>query len=176
MRNNFMVFKSIFIIFLTFITSYVYAINLPDEEQPMNIESNKLQSDEIKAISIYTGNAVLTQGTLYIAGNNITFHHPNSKIEKATVLGKQAQFKKYFTADKRWVKGHADKIVYNPASKEVIFTGNATVNQVGKTTISGPFIHYDMLRKTISARATRTEHKRIKMTFLPETNKQNKKK
>lgn len=50
------------------------ALALPsDREQPINIEADHAQLDDETGVTQYKGDAILTQGTLRIEGDVITF-------------------------------------------------------------------------------------------------------
>ena len=46
-----------------------------DSSKPINIEADHAQLNDSSGITQYKGNAVLTQGTLRIDGDIITFHY-----------------------------------------------------------------------------------------------------
>ena len=65
-----------------------------DRDKPINIEADKLQHDELKQVSVFTGRAVLIKGTMVLRGERIEIRQdPDgyqfgvvSKAKRATQL------------------------------------------------------------------------------------------
>ena len=70
------------------------AVALPsDRDKPINIEADHAQLDDKLGITQYKGRAVLTQGTLRIDGDIITFYYDkNKKLTKMIAQGKMAKY------------------------------------------------------------------------------------
>ena len=68
-----------------------------DRDQPINLEADAADIDDLKGISIYTGNVILTQGTMVIKSSKLTLYNDkNNELEKAIAVGtdkKLATFK-----------------------------------------------------------------------------------
>lgn len=139
----------------------------PDEEQPVNISANSLKSSEKEGKSTYTGNVVVTQGSLTLKGNIINIFHPNNLLTQVIATGKQASFKRFSQIDQAWLKGKANRIEYHAQNRTVLLIGNAQVEQPGKHIIKGPKLFYDITNQTLQAQSTETEKKRISVTFTP---------
>ena len=60
-----------------------------DRDQPINIEADHAQMDDASGVAQYKGDAILTQGTLRIEGDVITFYYDeNKQLKKAVAEGK----------------------------------------------------------------------------------------
>lgn len=139
----------------------------PDEQQPVEITANSLDANETKGVSVYLGQVVITQGSTVIKGEEVTLIHPNNQLEKAISVGKQATFKRYLPEEKKWIKGRANKITHYALERKIVFEGKAYIQQEGKNSIEGPYIAYDLVKKTLTAKSTPTESQRIKVIFTP---------
>jgi len=158
-----------FVFILTWSTlSTANSNTLPDEQQPINIQADSLNTSEREGKSIYNGNVIVTQGSLTLKGDKIEVLHPKGSLSKAITTGQPATFKRYNTEEKSWVKGKASTIEYNTQSKTVLLIGNAEVEQPGKHLITGPKLFYDMQKQTLSAESTPQEKKRVSVTFTPD--------
>ncbi|MDG4812432.1 lipopolysaccharide transport periplasmic protein LptA [Hydrogenovibrio sp. 3SP14C1] len=160
-----------FLLLLTTINFQVYSAEPktdPSESLPIEIKADSLLSQDQKGQSIYTGQVIITQGTTIIQGDKVTIFHPNRKVIKALVVGKQATFKRFLPEEQHWVNGRADIITYHAEKRTVLLEGNAYVNQQGKNSISGPEILYNLNDKTLSAKGDKAEKKRITVIFEPE--------
>jgi len=141
----------------------------PDDNLPITITADTLVSKQTQGISIYTGHVIMTQGRTQVTGNKITLYHPNNQFQQAVALGQPAHFKRFLPQENKWVTGHADQLNYNVQTKKVILTGHAYIQQGEHNTLSGHLITYDMVKKTLAAKAPSDQPKqRIKMTFLPQ--------
>jgi len=145
---------------------------LPDEQQPVNISADSLLASEKTGKSIYTGNVVITQGSLTLKGDNVNISHPKNQLTRVIATGNPATFKRYSQVDQAWLKGKAQKIEYNVLNKTVLLIGNALVEQPGKHLISGPELFYNIDKQTLQAQSTKTEKKRISVTLNPATTTQ----
>lgn len=64
-----------------------------DREQPMHIEADSVEINELKGISIYRGNVVIRRGSTVIKGNLIHIYQKNNAIERITIEGTPASFR-----------------------------------------------------------------------------------
>ncbi|GAB6069539.1 hypothetical protein JCM30760_06360 [Thiomicrorhabdus hydrogeniphila] len=142
---------------------------LPDEQQPVNIIADSLLASEKTGKSVYTGNVVITQGSLTLKGDKVNISHPKNQLTRVIATGNPATFKRYSQVDQAWLKGKAQKIEYNVLNKTVLLIGNALVEQPGKHLISGPELFYNIDKQTLQAQSTKTEKKRISVTLNPAT-------
>jgi len=140
---------------------------IPDEQQPVNITANSLMASEKTGKSVYTGNVVITQGSLTLKGDVVNISHPKNQLTRVIATGNPATFKRYSQVDQAWLKGKAQKIEYNVLNKTVLLIGNALVEQPGKHLISGPELFYNIENQTLQAQSTKTEKKRISVTLNP---------
>ena len=139
----------------------------PDEQQPVNISANSLKASEKEGKSLYSGNVIVTQGSLTLKGDVINISHPNNQVTEVIATGKQASFKRFSQIDQAWLKGKANKIEYHAQNRTGLLIGNDQVDQPGKHIIKGPRLFYDIANQTLQAQSTETEKKRISVTFTP---------
>lgn len=162
-------------IYILLITTFVisahgYADTDTDKDKdktnlPIEITADSLIAQEQKAVSVYSGNVVISQGKLKIQGDNVTIKHPNKVISKAIIIGKPATFVNFIEKDNSWVKGHAEKITYRASKKTILFEKNAVITQDGKNSISGASILYNATKETIKAKGDKEKKERIKVIF-----------
>ena len=143
--------------------------NTPDNKQPVNIQADQLQASEKAGKSIYSGNVVVTQGSLTIKGDQIEVLHPKGKLSQAITTGTPAIFKRYNQTEKAWVNGKANRIEYDTKAKTVLLIGDAEVEQPGKHKISGSKLFYDLEKQLLNANSSPEDKKRVSVTFTPET-------
>ncbi len=99
-----------------------------DRNQPMNLESNSndcnLTDDAGKCT--FTGNVVITQGTLVIHAANADLFRKNGDIERVVLTGKQATLEQEMD-DGSKMNAWADNMDYNVNSEVIVLTGNYKV-------------------------------------------------
>ena len=57
-----------------------------DRDKPMNIEADALRHDELKQTSVFTGNVVMTKGSIVLRGGEIGpahLHRPSARKKRA---------------------------------------------------------------------------------------------
>ena len=130
------------------------AVALPsDRNKPINIEADHAQLDDKLGITQYKGRAVLTQGTLRIDGDIITFYYDkNKKLTKMIAQGKMAKYQQIQNPGEEPVKAEALQMEYHAGSQRIHLLGKGFVWQNGSK-FSGNRIEYDIARNVVNANA-----------------------
>jgi lipopolysaccharide export system protein LptA len=128
------------------------ALALPsDREQPINIEADHAQLDDEQGVTQYKGNAILTQGTLRITGDIITFYYDeNQQIKKAVATGDLATYKQVHKPGEEPVRARALQMEYHAKIQKIYLIGKGHVWQQGDE-FSGNHIEYDIARNIVHA-------------------------
>ncbi len=122
-----------------------------DSMQPINIEADEALLNDKTGFTEYKGRAILTQGSLKIEGDTITFHFDkNKEITKAVAVGKLATYQQVQTQGEDAVKARGTRMEYFPETQTIILIGKAYVTQNGDT-FSGPRIKYDIAKNIVYA-------------------------
>jgi lipopolysaccharide export system protein LptA len=120
-----------------------------DRFKPTNVESDKLQYDDLKQISIFTGAVVLTRGTITLKGDRLILSQDPEGYQRGTVTGRLASFRQKRDGVDEWVEGYAEDIEYDGKSEKVRLTRKAKVRRLDGTRvvdeIDGAVIVYDSL-------------------------------
>ncbi len=130
-----------------------------DKDQNIEIESNSAMLDDIKNISIYTGNVTVDQGSMRITGNKMTvYYHENNDLERIVVEGQPAKFRQL--PDNNSVYDEAESLVieFHQFVNLIILIDKAFVNQAG-TLLTGDRIEYDTVASRIKADRTQATKK-----------------
>ncbi len=125
-----------------------------DRQKPMNAEADSLRYDEVKQISIFTGNVVITKGTLIIRGDRVEVRQDNEGYQFGTAIstsGKRAFYRQkrdsVAGAGEEWMEGEGMTIVFDGKQDNVTFTKDATMRRLRGTTVTdeaqGDVITYD---------------------------------
>lgn len=159
-----------------------------DSEKPTNIEADQMAYDDVKQINTFTGNVVLTRGTLIMKAQKLVVTQDPAGYQFATLFAPQggvATFRQRREGGaNQWVEGQAERIEYDGKAELVkLFSkakmrrleGNAPTDEV-----EGEFISYDSRAEFFSVNNTASGQSkpgggRIKAVIQPRTeNKENK--
>ncbi|MDT8371787.1 MAG: lipopolysaccharide transport periplasmic protein LptA [Gammaproteobacteria bacterium] len=130
----------------------IVSFALPDDrEQPINIEADHAQLDDKEGVTQYKGHAILTQGTLKITGDIITFYYDADKqITKAVAQGNLATYKQIQKPGEEPVRARALQMEYYAKSQKIYLLGKGHVWQEGDE-FSGNKIEYDIEKNIVNA-------------------------
>lgn len=151
-----------------------------DAAKQTDIEADQSTYDDAKQISTFTGNVVLTRGTLTIKAHKIVVTQDPAGFQYATVYaapGGVATFRqKRDGGPNLWFEGQAQRIEYDGKAELVKLFTNAKIRRLEGNKLSdeidGEFISYDSRTEFISVNNTPTGQSkssapRVKMTIQP---------
>jgi lipopolysaccharide export system protein LptA len=129
-----------------------------DRTKPMNIEANAMRYDDLKQTSVFSGDVVVTKGTILIRGARIDVRQDPEGYQYGVVTaapGKLAYYKqKRDVGTDEWIEGQAEVIEYDSRADNVKFIRRAVMRRlIGATPndeSSGPLIVYDQSNDTFS--------------------------
>jgi lipopolysaccharide export system protein LptA len=87
-----------------------------DRDKPMNIEADALRYDEVKQLSIFTGQVVLTKGTILIRGARLEVRQDPEGNQYGVVTaepGKRAFFKQKREGLDETIEGEGETFDYD---------------------------------------------------------------
>lgn len=103
-----------------------------DRDKPTLLECAKLTTDELKQVSICSGDAVLTRGTLRISGGRMEVRQDPEGYRSVVITaasGQLASFRQRRDATRpgleEWIEGYAERIEYDERSDVVKFIQRA---------------------------------------------------
>lgn len=152
-----------------------------DQRSPVLIESNKMEYDENKQISTFTGNVTITQGSLYLQADKVVITKDSAGYQFAQLFGninRPALFKqKRDGGSDLWVEGQAERIEYNNKQDLVQLFSKALLKRLDNTKIidqiEGDFISYNQRTEFISVHnnqnKNRSDTNRVKVVIQPIT-------
>ena len=128
-----------------------------DRNKPMNIEADALRYDDLKQVSIFTGNVVLTKGTIQIRGERLEARQDADGFQYGVVTaasGKRAFYRQKREALDEFIEGESERIEYDGRADTVKFTHRAQLRRLRGSTladeVSGEVIFYENLTDTFS--------------------------
>jgi lipopolysaccharide export system protein LptA len=149
-----------------------------DRNKPMVILADKLTHDDIQQVSVYSGNVILTKGTIILKGDKMVIRQDPEGYQYGVVTGKLANFRQKREGVDQFIEGYGLEINYNGKTEVVRFIEKANVRRLEKEKvmddIQGKIVVYDSRTETYtvdggsSESATGTNPSgRVKVTIEP---------
>jgi lipopolysaccharide export system protein LptA len=113
-----------------------------DREKPINLEADRVTVDDIKQISTFEGNVVLTQGTLVIRGDRMEVRQDNQGFKEGVTWGKLAYFRQKRDGYDEYIEGWAERIEYDSRADKMQMFNRASMKK-GPDEVRGNYISYD---------------------------------
>lgn len=123
-----------------------------DREQPINIEADRAEADERQRVTIYRGDAIITQGTLRITGETVwIYFSEDDEFVKLVSVGEPARMRQLPDGAKDFRTADAKRLEYYAQENLIVLLGKAVYGQ-GSDRISADRIEYDSLQGRLLAR------------------------
>jgi lipopolysaccharide export system protein LptA len=101
-----------------------------DRNQPMNAEADALRYDDVRQTSVFTGNVVITKGSIVIRGAQVEVKQDEQGNQFGTVTGSPAFFRQKREGVDEFIEGTADRIEYDSKADTVRFVGKAVLRRL----------------------------------------------
>lgn len=113
-----------------------------DRNKPMNIEADALRYDDLKQLSVFTGNVVLTKGTILIRGAKIEVRQDPQGYQFGLVTaeaGKRAFFRQKREGVDEYIEGEGEVIDYDGRLDTVKFITRAQLRRYQGAVLNDEF-------------------------------------
>lgn len=153
-----------------------------DRDKPTQIEADSLLHDELKQVSIFTGRAVLTRGTMVMRGARIEMRQDADGYHAGVILpepNKRAFFRQKREGNDEFMEGEALRIEFDGKADRIKLIDNAEVRRyrgpVLNDTMTGKLIIYENLTDVFSIDGQRNAEDgkagsgRVKAVLAPRT-------
>lgn len=118
-----------------------------DRDKPTVIDSDKLNHDDQRQVTVFTGNVVLTKGTLTLRGDRMELWQDAAGNYYGTLTGRPARFRQKRDAVNEFMEGESLKVDYDGKDEIVVLTTNAIMRRlegdVLKDRVSGDRLTYN---------------------------------
>jgi lipopolysaccharide export system protein LptA len=101
-----------------------------DRDQPMNAEADALRYDDARQTSVFTGNVVITKGTIVIRGSQVEVKQDAQSGQFGVVNGSPAFFRQKRDGVDEFIEGTSQRIEYDSQADTVRFIGNAVLRRL----------------------------------------------
>jgi lipopolysaccharide export system protein LptA len=103
-----------------------------DRDKPMNAEADALRYDDLKQTSVFTGNVVITKGTILIRGARVDVLQDAEGYQQAAVIaepGKLAYYRSKREGVDETIEGEGERIEYDGRADNVKFIRQAVMRR-----------------------------------------------
>lgn len=127
-----------FTVLLSWVLAALLCLGLParaekaDRSKPMNIEADALRYDDLKQISVFTGQVLLTKGTIQIRSERLEVRQDPDGYQYGVATGsadKLAFFRQKREGLDEFIEGQGETIVYDGKADTVTFTRKAQLRR-----------------------------------------------
>ena len=120
-----------------------------DKDKPLNVEADNLSYDDLKQINIFTGNVVLTKGTIIIKADRVEVHQDPQGYQYATGTSNGttlAYFRQKRDTPNTYIQGNALRIDYDSKNDVTTLTGRGLVQKLQGLTVVADEVHGNVIR------------------------------
>ncbi|WP_382327613.1 lipopolysaccharide transport periplasmic protein LptA [Hydrogenophaga sp. UC242_50] len=107
-----------------------------DRNLPLNAEADALRHDDARQTSVFTGNVVITKGTIIIRGDQVEVRQDAQGNQFGIVHGKPGFFRQKRDLVDEFIEGTGQRIDYDGKADTVRFTGNAVLKRFKGTQLN----------------------------------------
>jgi lipopolysaccharide export system protein LptA len=135
---------SLLLILLALVSTSAFA-EKADRDKPIDLEADTVMVNDAKKTSTYTGNVILTQGTLVIKGDKLVVREDKEGFQHSTTYGNPqvpSTFKQKMEGKNEYMEGSAQRIEYDGRMDKVQLFTKAWVKR-GDDIVHGDYIMYD---------------------------------
>ena len=125
---------------------------LPDDaSQPIRIQANSATLDDRRNTAVYSGNVIITQGSMRLTGSRVTLNTDQAgEVSKIVAQGSPATYRQTPDTDSKPVDARALTIEYHADVERVVLIDQAFLEQAGNT-FQGQRVSYDIQRQVVDA-------------------------
>lgn len=113
-----------------------------DRDKPIELEADTVTVNDAKKTSTYTGNVILTQGTLVIRADKLIVREDKDGFQHSTSTGNPTTFKQKREGKNEYMQGSGQRIEYDGRMDKVQLYTKAWVKR-GEDIVYGDYISYD---------------------------------
>lgn len=113
-----------------------------DRDKPIDLEADNVIVNDAKKTSTYTGNVILTQGTLVIHADKLVVREDANGFQHSTSYGNPTTFRQKMEGKDEYMQGSAQRIEYDGRMDKVQLYTKAWVKR-GEDIVNGDYIMYD---------------------------------
>lgn len=146
-----------------------------DSKKPMNVEADALRYDDLKQTSVFSGNVVLTRGSIIIKGARIEVRQDPQGYQFGVVTaetGQRAFFRQKRDGDDEYIEGESETIEYDGRADVFKLIKDARLRRLRGTqvvdVVTGNIIQYNSLTDVFTVDGSPQKGgERVRATLTP---------
>lgn len=140
-----------------------------DRDKPINLEADTVTLDDIRKISVYQGNVILSQGTLMLRADRVQVTQSAGSLDKVVATGRPASFRQKLDGGDEFIEGYASRIEYEGTNNQLELIGEARLRR-GDDELRGAQISYNAnteFYKVVGQAGAQTPAGRVRAVIRP---------
>lgn len=130
------------ILLLALLSSGSVLAERADRDKPVHLEADRATVENANRTSVFTGNVVLTQGTLIIRADKMVVKEDSSGFRHATAFGNLVSFRQKRDGKDEYIEGWSERMEYDGKADKVQLFKKARLKR-GQDEVEGDYISYD---------------------------------
>ena len=118
-----------------------------DRDRPTQVEADTMRHDDVRQTTVFTGNVVLTRGTLVIRADRLILRQDPEGYQHGSAFGNPASFRQKRDGLDEFVQGRARQLDYDGRAEVVTLTDQAQLRRLEHDRVTdevhGSLIVYD---------------------------------
>lgn len=148
---------------LVFCPAFPALAEKADRDKPTVIDSQKLDHDEQRQVTTFTGNVVLTKGTIVMRGELMLLWKDEAGNNYGTVTGNPARFRQKREGVNEFMDGEAQRLIYNGKDDIVTLIDDATLRRLEgdlvRDQIAGDEVVYNNVTEQYRVESSRNQQR-----------------
>lgn len=132
------------------LTALLWLLALPaahaekaDRDKPVTLEADTVTLDDIRKVSVYEGNVVLTQGTMQLRADRVqVMQNREGGLQSLQATGSPVSFRQKLDGSEDYIEGFAQRVEFNGATGQLELIGQAVLRR-GQDELRGGRIAYN---------------------------------
>ena len=140
-----------------------------DRDKPVNLEADMVTLDDIKKVSVYQGNVILSQGTLMLRADHMQVTQNVTGLDRISATGRPVAFRQKVDGRDEFIEGYADRIEYDSVNSQLELIGQARMRR-GTDELRGAQISYNAnteFYKVVGQPGAQTPSGRVRAVIRP---------
>lgn len=113
-----------------------------DRDKPVNLEADTVTLDDIRKVSVYQGNVILSQGTLTLRADRVQVTQNAGGLDTLTAVGRPVAFRQKVDGRDEFIEGFANRVEYDSVDGQLELIGEARLRR-GSDELRGAQISYN---------------------------------
>jgi lipopolysaccharide export system protein LptA len=113
-----------------------------DREKPIHLEADTVTIDDIKKVSVYQGNVILSQGTMLVRADWVQVTQNAEGLDKVNATGRPVAFRQKMDGSEEYIEGFADRVEFDGVTRQLELIGQARLRR-GSDELRGKQISYN---------------------------------